>query len=91
MEAGEPPDDGDERFLGSVLPVGIVAREAPADGVDLIVVASQQLLECTPVPGLCGPGESGVVEVVANRGIPGCSVVRLDDRAYPCGVAAGAW
>ena len=91
MEAGEPPDDGDECFLGSVLPVGIVAREAPADGVDLILVASQQLLECTPVPGLCGLGESGVVEVVANRGIPGCSVVRLGDRVYSSGVIAGTW
>ncbi len=31
------------------------------------MVESQQLLESTPVSGLRGPGESGVVELVANR------------------------
>ena len=67
METGESSDDGDERFLGGVLPVGVVAGQAPADGVNLIMVEPQQLLESTPVSGLCSPGESGVVEVVANR------------------------
>ena len=92
METREPPDDGDERFLSGVLAVGVVAGEAPADGVDLIVVAPQQFLECTPVSGLSGPGESGVVEVVANRRTPGCSVVSGAVPAYPCDVAAaGTW
>ena len=67
MEAGEPPDDGDERFLGGVLSVGVVARQAPADGMDLVVVAPQQLLERMPVPRLGGPDEPGVVEFAANR------------------------
>jgi len=81
VEAGEPPDDGNERFLGGVLPVGVVARQAPADGVDLIVVAPQQLLERMPVPRLGGPDEPGVVEVVANR------TRLLAKRVY----AAGTW
>ena len=80
MEAGEPPDDGNERFLGGVLSVGVVAGQAPADGVDLIMVEPQQLLESTPVSGLCGLGESGVVEVVANR-----------NRLPAMGYTAGTW
>ena len=66
MEAGESPDDGDERFLGGVLPVGIVAREAPADGVDLGLMAPQQRFERTSVSGLCRLRQSGVIEVVTN-------------------------
>ena len=67
MEAGESPDDGNERLLGGVLAVGVVAGQPPADGVDPIMVEPQQPLESTPVSGLCGPGESGVVEIGANR------------------------
>ena len=70
VEAGESPNDGDERFLGGILAVSVVARETPANGVDLLVVAPQQLLEGTPVSGLCSLREPGVVEVVANLRIP---------------------
>ena len=88
MEAGESPDDGDECFLGGVLPVGVVARKAPADGVDLGLVAPQQLLEGTPVSGLCSLGESGVVEIVANLRIL-CSALRSASRCS--GQEAGTW
>ncbi len=70
MEPGESPDDGDERFLGGVLPVGIVAREAPADGVDLGLVAPQQRFEGTPVSGLRRLRQPGVIEVVASLQSP---------------------
>ena len=66
MEPGESPDNGDERFLGGVLPVGIVAREAPADGVDLGLVAPQQRFEGIPVSGLCRLRQPGVIEVAAS-------------------------
>ena len=70
VKAGEPSDDGNERLLGGVLPVGVVAREAPADGVDLIVVLPQQLFEGAPISGLCSPREPGVVEVVPVPSMP---------------------
>ena len=97
VKAGEPPDDGDERLLGGVLPVGVVAREAPADGVDLIVVLSQQLLEGAPISSLCSPRESGVVDlvpgpsmpirgaVVANCQILRCSLVRFESSGFRSG------
>ena len=83
MEAGESSNDGDEGFLGGVLPVGIVAREAPADGVDLALVAPQQIFEGTPVSGLCGLGESGVVEIVANLQNP-CACGLAPPASRPC-------
>ena len=70
MEVGQSSDDGNEGFLSGVLPVGVVAGQAPADGMDLIVMEPQQLLERTPVSRLRGPYESGVVEIVANRTRP---------------------
>ena len=41
-------------------PSASLPGQAPADGVDLVVVAPQQLIEGTPVTGLCGPDEPGV-------------------------------
>ncbi len=99
VKAGEPFDDGDERLLGGVLPVGVVAREAPADGVDLIVVLPQQLLEGAPIPGLCSPRELGVVDsvsvpsmpmrgaVVANCQILKCSLARFESSGFMRGSA----
>ena len=94
VKAGEPFDDGDERLLGGVLPVGVVAREAPADGVDLIVMLSQQLLEGAPISSLCSPREPGVVDlvpvpsmpmrgaVVANCQILRCSLARFESSGF---------
>ena len=94
VKAGEPFDDGDERLLGGVLPVGVVAREAPADGVDLIVMLSQQLLEGAPISSLCSPREPGVVNlvpvpsmpmrgaVVANCQILRCSLARFESAGF---------
>ena len=65
VEARQAPDDADHRLLGRV--VGVAGRpgDAPAHGVDAVVVAAQQLVEGAPVAGLRGGDE---VAVLGGRG-----------------------
>ena len=53
VEAGQAPHDGEERLLRGVGGVGVVAGDAPGQGVDAVVVLAQQLLEgrSVAVPG----------------------------------------
>ena len=45
VEAADAADDGDQRLLGGVERVGVVAGQPAADGVDPVVVAAQQRVE----------------------------------------------
>jgi hypothetical protein len=54
VEPGEAPHHGDEGLLGGVLGIGVVAADAPADGVHPVDVHAQELLEGIPVPCLGG-------------------------------------
>ena len=38
IEAGQAFDDGDQRFLGCIESVGVVARQASTDGMDSILM-----------------------------------------------------
>ncbi len=70
MKASKPTNDGDQRFLGGVLGVGVVASQAPTHCVDLIVVMPQQTFKSVPVACLGGIDQCDVFEVVANRTRP---------------------
>jgi hypothetical protein len=48
--------------LGRIEGVGLVARQATADGVDAIVVPAQECIERGAVAALRGQHEGGVVE-----------------------------
>ena len=48
VEAGEAAHDGDQRLLGGVGGVGVVAGDAPAQGVDPVVVDAQELVRAPP-------------------------------------------
>jgi hypothetical protein len=56
----EAPDDGDQRLLAGVGGVGVVSGEPPAQGVDPVVVPSQQRVERLVVP-VQGSGDERLV------------------------------
>jgi hypothetical protein len=66
--AGEAADDGEQRLLGGVGPVGVVAADAPAQRGQPVVVAAQEGLECVSVARLGGGDEGGVGPVVGGSG-----------------------
>jgi hypothetical protein len=55
--------DGDERFLGRVESVGVVAGQPPTDGVDPILVLAQQPIEGALVTRLSRFDQRGIVEL----------------------------
>ncbi len=61
VEAGEAADDADHRLLGGVVGVAAGAGDAPAHGVDAVVVAAQQPVEGVAIAGLGCRHQRGVV------------------------------
>ena len=75
VEARKVPDDLDERFLTRVVGVTTASGDAPADGVDPVVVETQQLVERVAVTALCGGDQRAVVEVCGDvRSVTNSSV-----------------
>ena len=63
VETGEPLDDGDERFLGGVEGVRVVAGQAPTYGMDSVLVPAQQLVEGALISGLSRLDERSIREL----------------------------
>jgi hypothetical protein len=61
VEAVEAAGDGDERLLAGVEGVGLVTGEPAAQGIQAVVVGSQQTVESALVPTPRGLDELGVV------------------------------
>jgi hypothetical protein len=76
VEPGEAADDGQERFLRGVRGVGVLAGDAAADRVDVVVVAPQQRVERGTVTGLRRGDQRGVVD----QGRDGANLVRWSGR-----------
>jgi hypothetical protein len=61
VEAPDALRDGDERLLGGVQAVGLVAGQPAADGVDPVVVTSEQRVESDAIALLGGADQRLVV------------------------------
>lgn len=70
VEAGEALGDGDQGFLGGVEAVGVVAGQSPAHGVDPILVAAQELVQGSLIPGLRGRHQRPIVVLAAAGSVP---------------------
>ena len=66
VEARKVTHDLDERFLARVVGVTTPSGDAPADGVDPVVVETQQLIERVAVTALSGGDQRTVVEVCGD-------------------------
>ena len=68
VEAAEAPDHGDERLLGGIEGVGVVAGDAAAHQVDLRLVGAQEAVEGTPITVLGGSDEPPLIVERGHRG-----------------------
>jgi hypothetical protein len=57
VEAGQAAGDRDQGLLAGVEGVGVVAREAAAQGVEAVVVTAQEVVERLPVTRPCRPDQ----------------------------------
>ena len=75
VEAADAPGDRDERLLGGVERVGLVAGQPAAHGVDAVVVPTQERVERRSVALLGGADQRPVVEprIGCGEGRPGCA------------------
>ena len=68
VKARQPPHDAHQRFLGGVKTVGVVAGDASAHGIDLILMTAQQDLHRPAVAGLRGGYQVMIVGARPDRG-----------------------
>lgn len=66
FEPVDPLGDRNERFLGGVERIGVVAGEATADRIDAVIVAPQQRIQRAGVAALGGRNQRVVVELRAD-------------------------
>ncbi len=78
---GRPAHERDQRLLGRVEGVGVVAGQAPAQPVQAVVVAAQQRVERRLIAGLSGGDEGDVVRSADGRN----ATSRLDAGARRSG------
>src|SRR5699024_4887902 len=86
VEAFEATHDGDERLLGGVEGVGVVAGDASTHGVDPRLLFTQQPIERASIT-VAGVFDQSVFGVGAHRPLKFASPIRTSKRSSSAGVS----